>query len=513
MDGTALVSRALFGLAVAVSFLALSVASASAATIPANAISARGDVSCSFNAAGTPTCWGDSSNGQTSPPAGLQVIEISAGRTHVCARTYQYTAVCWGNPADGKTAVPADLGPIKEISSGEHHTCAVKMDDTVRCWGRNDKGQLSPPPGALKQLSAGDMHNCAIKVPSNEAACWGDNGESRATPTAGLGGVQKISAGWRHSCAIKLDGTPHCWGSNGWDQSDIPPGVGTLTDISAGGSHSCGVKTDGSGVCWGGGTNFGQTTPPLGLGAVTQIVAGSEHTCAIQVSSGAPVCWGRNNSGQTSVPSISVIPTHPPLKYDPLPPGCFPKGVIIYNLKVKGKKMIVSGFARGNYLGQPVTINYRGKPTEVIGSSSVKPDGSFTVSVPAPAKKIRTKSGTRYRANVPGESSAWFIFNRRMASNEATYSKGKLRVAGQLKPPFAKKMTLKTSVRPSCNSPWATIKSIKVGRTGKFAANVKYADKTNTGVVFVRMYVKVPKSAKNKKLITTYSYIIPVVIK
>ena len=202
------------------------------------------------------------------------------------------------------------------------------------------------------------------------------------------------------------------------------------------------------------------------------------------------------------------VPDEVPPQADPT--ACFAKGVTIYNMKVKGKKMTISGFARTSYAGKEVTINFQPTKSKVIGRTTVNADGSFTATVAAPAKKLRKKGTTRYRANVPGESSLWFKFDRRMGSNEATFADGSLKVAGFLTKPLDPKSVLTITARTGCNEPWKKIGTAKINkRSGAFSASLPY--QPSTGVVFVRMYAKVRKTAKSKKTMTTYSFVIPVV--
>ena len=203
-----------------------------------------------------------------------------------------------------------------------------------------------------------------------------------------------------------------------------------------------------------------------------------------------------------------VVPDVVPPQADPT--ACFAKGVTIYNLKIKGKKLTISGFARSSYIGKEVTINFQPTKSKVIGRTTVNADGSFTATVPAPAAKLRKKGSTRYRANVPGESSQWFKYDRRMGSNEATFSGGALKVAGFLTKPLDPKSTLTITARTGCNEPWKKVGTAKINpRTGAFSASIPY--QPTTGVAFVRMYAKVRKTAKGKATMTTYSFVIPVI--
>ena len=82
---------------------------------------------------------------------------VSAGGYHTCGivsfPTYppgtppDDTVTCWGNNSDGESSPPA--GTFKAVSAGGNHTCAIRTDNTVACWGNNAVGQSSPPSGAF----------------------------------------------------------------------------------------------------------------------------------------------------------------------------------------------------------------------------------------------------------------------------------------------------------------------------------------------------------------------------
>ena len=107
----------------------------------------------------------------------------------------------------------------------------------------------SPPEGTFVSIGAGYEHTCAVAKNTGAAACWGSNGNGRATPPAG-----------------------------------------TFTSISVGHSHTCGLRATGAVVCWGL-DNYGQATPPAG--AFVSVNAGTWHTCGVRAADGTAACWGR----------------------------------------------------------------------------------------------------------------------------------------------------------------------------------------------------------------------------
>jgi alpha-tubulin suppressor-like RCC1 family protein len=81
------------------------------------------------------------------------VVEISLGTDHGCARTTKNALVCWGNNdhgelGDGTTksrtklgAVP-NLADVAQVSAGARHTCALRTSGEVLCWGEATTGQV-----------------------------------------------------------------------------------------------------------------------------------------------------------------------------------------------------------------------------------------------------------------------------------------------------------------------------------------------------------------------------------
>jgi alpha-tubulin suppressor-like RCC1 family protein len=280
-------------------------------------IAAGGNHSCAVRSDGTLWCWGYNGYGQLgdgtleerhSPvrvtALGSAVLEVSAGRSHTCARKLDATLWCWGHNADGQLgddtsidhSLPlevTELGTgVAQVAAGVAHTCARKLDGTLRCWGYNGLGALGDATGINRKLPvqvaalgndvtevAASAHTCARRS-NGSLWCWGWNAYGQLGDTTNFNrfaphevsalllGVTEVSTGWRHTCARKTDGKLRCWGYNA---------DGELGD----------------------GTNVNRSFPVVTSLGVTasHVAAGDLHTCA-KKSSGDIWCTGFNAYGQ-----------------------------------------------------------------------------------------------------------------------------------------------------------------------------------------------------------------------
>ena len=247
--------------------------------------SAGGAHACWVRATGAATCWGDDSEGQSSPPGGL-FAALSAGGLHTCGRRDSGGVACWGDNSEGQSAPPRGL--FESVSAGGTHTCGLLEGGEVTCWGSDDQGQSTSPGGLFVSVSAGAAHTCGLRD-SGVVVCWGDDSDGQSSPPGGL--FVAVSAGDFHSCGVREDGAAACWGLDEDGQS-TPPG-GRFASVSAGGFHTCGVGEDSSVRCWGRDTE-GRSAPPAGLFA--SVSAGGLHTCAVGAT-GEVTCWPETAEG------------------------------------------------------------------------------------------------------------------------------------------------------------------------------------------------------------------------
>ena len=275
----------------------------------------------------TVACWGSDVYDQSSPeklkdeddkplpPEELLFTSISAGSFHTCGLRPDLTLLCWGDDSEGQSTPRARNTPgvgdfYVGLDSGTIHSCAIRRDNAAICWGSDGPvlpGVPTPTPAStdrnywdgLKRatpptnerfdvISSGGQHTCALRR-DGSAVCWGDARYGQTTPPEG-GKFTTISAGGLHTCALNADGAAVCWGSNEMGQMSPPEGM-TFSAISSGTRHTCALRSDGAAICWGSDAQ-GQSSPPDPDARYAAISSGALHTCALQVD-GTAVCWGR----------------------------------------------------------------------------------------------------------------------------------------------------------------------------------------------------------------------------
>ncbi|EHR69768.1 immunoglobulin I-set domain-containing protein [Burkholderiales bacterium JOSHI_001] len=131
---------------------------------PATQVSLGAGYACALLRGGTVNCWGRNNEGQLGTgsvgaggPAAVaviglsRVVEVTAGRSHVCARLDDLSVRCWGTGVMGNGNVdetrtaPTQVGGlagVQALAAGFGHTCALRSDGQVLCWGGNQEGQL-----------------------------------------------------------------------------------------------------------------------------------------------------------------------------------------------------------------------------------------------------------------------------------------------------------------------------------------------------------------------------------
>jgi alpha-tubulin suppressor-like RCC1 family protein len=296
-------------------------------------ISVGSTFTCAVAIGGTAYCWGSGASGELGQAApelcsgdrvgcsrtplalpGRSYSTVAAGIRHVCALDTAGAPYCWGfsilgetgSTAFGERVLPPFQVPggavLAQLVAGDAFTCGLTAAGQALCWGSDNRGELgrtapacgsvagfvslcSPTPGAVATgehfttLSASSGHVCGL-TPSNQALCWGDNGQGQL----GVGNFGQTN----HPLLAQ----------NGM----------TFTAINASGAATCGTPTSGPSVCWGlnlmgklgVGTRIELSTTPLEVAGGRRFVSfagGADYVCALDAG-GAAYCWGGGRMGQ-----------------------------------------------------------------------------------------------------------------------------------------------------------------------------------------------------------------------
>lgn len=332
---------------------------------------------CALSADAVVRCWGTNIDGQLQfEPTGrltagfafpgLSATDVSAG-LETCAALVDGSVTCAGVGAitelegDLSTLAAAPvpgLSDVVDVSVGFFHRCARTALGTAWCWGLNAVGEIGTPPdpdvpiqerivsptqvaglSGVEDIVAGGTFSCAST--GAEAFCWGSdaNGElgndaafvNSSSPvqvktSASTTTVDMLDAGFQHVCARVVNAISAfvaCWGQNDDGQLGdgtainrptlVAPGILAPAAIATGNGHTCAVDGNVAVWCWGdnseGQLGLGNTTNQLSKqqlppfpGAPIALAAGSSHTCAL-LTTGSVYCWGDNRSREVGQPS------------------------------------------------------------------------------------------------------------------------------------------------------------------------------------------------------------------
>ena len=262
------------------------------------------------------------------------IVQIASNSWHACALDTAGTAWCWGAGEEGRLGYvppefyhfprqvqtgpednPVTLTGLTQITAGRYHTCALTFEGGVKCWGQAMFGALGNgqestnaltavdvleagsgniPLSGMVQVEAGHNFACAL-TDGGEVRCWGGgsqgqlgNGETanQSRPVtvldpfenAPFSGIVKISVGRQHVCALQETGLVYCWGNQEFGRlGNDQAGAGSI-------SRPVSVLLSFSG---------------LPLRGIVDIAPGrhSDHTCVVSYNKSI-YCWGKGDQGQ-----------------------------------------------------------------------------------------------------------------------------------------------------------------------------------------------------------------------
>jgi alpha-tubulin suppressor-like RCC1 family protein len=229
---------------------------------------------CAVDRTGQVWCWGSNrfevvgkrtmgklSSDPVSIRGAADMVQVTCGAEHACARTELGEVSCWG----GGYGTPMEPTLIEIPIPGDE----------------NDP----PATVGFAHISAGGFGTCGAAA-SGDVFCWKAPGEEAERMVTGP--AERVAVGRNHACVLTREGTVACWGSNG----DGQLGLG---------------HTDSPG-------EGAEPIPIEGLANVTDISAGEKFTCA--TSKGRAHCWGRNTRGQLGREKLESAATPHPIRFE-----------------------------------------------------------------------------------------------------------------------------------------------------------------------------------------------------
>ncbi len=107
-------------------------------------------------------CWGDPSNSETAGSGGVSPfgpwMDVAAGTNGACALDIEGNTSCWGDSSQGQNSPPTAV--TSRVARGQFQGCAYGAAG-VTCWGQNTSGQATPLFSAtpLPQASYGNSYS------------------------------------------------------------------------------------------------------------------------------------------------------------------------------------------------------------------------------------------------------------------------------------------------------------------------------------------------------------------
>lgn len=93
------------------------------------------DYWCGIRGTGALACASEEGdhNGELSPPAGTDFVQVEVQNDFGCARKSGGSVDCWGKNSYNESTDPS--GSFVDVSAGIDFACGVKTDGSLSCWG------------------------------------------------------------------------------------------------------------------------------------------------------------------------------------------------------------------------------------------------------------------------------------------------------------------------------------------------------------------------------------------
>ena len=267
-------------------------------------------------ATGSVIMWGNSSNGDITPPN-----NVTSGVVAVYSTGYAFAAlksdgsvVAWGNSNLGGTT-PANVSSnVVAVYSTVGAFVALKSDGSVVAWGNSNLGGTTPlsvSSGVVAIYSTGYAF-AALKSDGSIVA-WGNSGNGGTTPANVSSNVVAVYSNFVNFAALKIDGSVVAWGNHPYGGGLAPSSVtaansGVIAVYSTKYAFAA-LKSDGSVVAWGSSETENVVIAPSSVttanSGVVAMYSNSNAFAALK-SDGSVIAWGDSGYGGTAPSSVTA---------------------------------------------------------------------------------------------------------------------------------------------------------------------------------------------------------------
>ena len=187
----------------------------------------------------------------------------------------------------------------------------------------------------------------------------------------------------------------------------------------------------------------------------------------------------------------------------PAPADCLSGVVRLVDVRAGRTRVHLAGETARAGAGQTVVLRLGARR---VGTATVRPDGTFSTTVPLPPRSARASNATRYSAALGARRSPALKLARRMTASTLTSRAGRVTIAGRVSAPLARPVrTVTLRQYRDCRGTAFTVvkRNIKVAADGRFRITVPAP--RGLAVAYYRAVTRVRKTTRNRTTYPTFT--------
>jgi virginiamycin B lyase len=233
------------------------------------------------------------------------------------------------------------------------------------------------------------------------------------------------------------------------------------------------------------------------------------------IATGAVAPPGPPSTGSSAPPGTGPVGppvpgTPPPFPRLPAPAGCTANKLILTDVYPRAGKTQVLGVAPAAAVGKKVTIisSWNGKP---VTKTTVRPDLSFSATVPLPPRSLRFTNRANYFAKLGAASTGKLKFSRRMYTASVTAAAHTITFSGTVTAPLAKQIepvTIRAAASCTAIAGGTIVATVNLKSNGAFSATFPLPTSLqNTPTIYLQAATRVRQNTHSKKTFPTSTLI------